>query len=205
MRNQIWEIGHRYMRPDFSIKKSITEETFIELLQKGGNIKLTSDIELTEPIQIRNTVVLDLNNHDIIIKSEGQDVIWVLTGGNLTINGNGNIIGTYYSLYAGGDAKVTINGGYFQGVAAAIYAQSTAIVEINDGLFKAYNEDPKYGLYDYTLNIKDNTKAQILVSGGRFYKFNPADNISEGIGTNFVVSGCESIQDGDWWEVLKDE
>ncbi len=210
MRQQIWTVGGRYMLPDFRIRKStveelLTEEKFVALLQEGGKVKLTSDVVLTKPVQIKNSVVLDLNNHDIVMSSEGQDAIWVLTGGNLIINGNGNIVGSYYSLYAGGNAQVVINGGNFSGVAAAIYAQSTAIVEINDGKFQANNEDPNYEPYDYTLNLKDNSNAKILVKGGRFYKFNPADCRSEGLNTNFVVEGYESIQDGDWWEVLKDE
>lgn len=207
MRQQNWETSQRYMLPDFRIKQKkiqMTEQEFIMLLQQGGNVKLKSNVTLSSPVQIKNSVVLDLNGHNIIMSSEGQDAIWVLTGGELTINGKGNIVGTYYSLYAGGNAKVTINGGNFSGVAAAVYAQSTAVVEINDGKFEAYNEDPNYGPHDYTLNLKDNSNAKILVKGGRFYKFNPADCRSEGLNTNFVVEGYESIQDGDWWEVIKE-
>lgn len=182
------------------------EQRFIRDLQKGGNVKLTTDITLTAPVTIKNTVILDLNNHDIVMPTEGQDAIWVLTGGNLTINGNGNVIGTYYSLYAGGNAQVVINGGNYVGVGAAIYAQSTAVVEINAGRFETNNEDPNYGPHDYTLNIKDNSSAQILVKGGEFYNFNPADCISEGPNTNFVVSGYESIEtEPGIWEVSKIE
>lgn len=182
------------------------EQRFIRDLQKGGNVKLTTDITLTAPVTIKNTVILDLNNHDIVMSTEGQDAIWVLTGGNLTINGNGNVIGTYYSLYAGGNAQVVINGGNYVGVGAAIYAQSTAVVEINAGRFEANNEDPNYGPHDYTLNLKDNSSAQILVKGGEFYNFNPADCVSEGPNTNFVVSGYESIEtEPGIWEVSKIE
>ena len=209
MRKQAWTIGGRYMLPDFKIKQKkqvvqMTEQEFVALLQQGGNVKLTSNIELTTPVQLRSSAVLDLNGHDIIMSSEGQDAIWVLTGGELTIKGKGNIVGTYYSLYAGGNAKVTINGGNFVGVAAAIYAQSTAVVEINAGKFEAYNEDPKYGPHDYTLNIKDNTNAKILVKGGKFVGFNPADNKAEGPGTNFVAEGYESVEtESGIWEVQK--
>lgn len=203
---QTWTIGGGYGLPSIKIKKTVkpmTEEEFVALLQKGGKVKLTSNVELSAPVQLRNSVVLDLNGNDIIMTAEEQDAIWVLTGGELTINGEGNIVGTYYSLYAGGNAKVTINGGNFSGVAAAIYAQSTAVVEINDGKFQANNEDPNYGPHDYTLNLKDNSSAKILVNGGEFYKFNPADCKSEGPNTNFVVEGHVSIQDGDWWKVME--
>ena len=179
------------------------EQQFIKDMQQGGNVKLTSNITLSTPVQIKNTVVLDLNGHDIIMSAEGQDAIWVLTGGNLTINGEGNIVGTYYSLYAGGDAKVEINGGNFVGVAAAIFAQTSAVVEINDGRYEAYNEDPNYGPHDYTLNLKDNTNAKILVKGGQFYKFNPANNTADGPETNYVAENYRSEQKGDYWVVSK--
>lgn len=188
-----------------TIKVVLSEEQkFIRDLQKGGNVKLTSNITLTTPVSIKNTVILDLNNHDIVVSAEGQDAIWVLTGGNLTINGNGNVIGTYYSLYAGGNAQVVINGGNYVGVGAAIYAQSTAVVEINAGRFEANNEDPNYKPHDYTLNLKDGSSAKILVKGGEFYNFNPADCVSEGPNTNFVVNGYESIETKPGiWEVRK--
>ncbi len=207
---QTWTIGGGYGLPSIKIKKVVkpeapmTEGEFVALLQQGGEVKLTSDVELSAPVQLRNSVILDLNGNDIIMTAEGQDAIWVLTGGELTINGKGNIVGTYYSLYAGGNAKVIINGGNFSGVAAAIYAQSTAVVEINDGKFEAYNEDPNYGPHDYTLNLKDNSSAKILVKGGEFVGFNPANCKSEGPNTNFVAEGHESIEiESDIWKVIK--
>ena len=53
------------------------------------------------------------------------------------------------------------------------------------------------------LNLKDNTDAEIVVTGGKYYKFNPADNKSEGANTNFVATGYQSTQDGDWFVVTK--
>ncbi|MBO6254847.1 MAG: hypothetical protein J6O49_14570, partial [Bacteroidaceae bacterium] len=41
--------------------------------------------------------------------------------------------------------------------------------------------------------------AKIVVTGGKFYDFNPADNSAEGEHTNFVAEGyhVEVSQDGD--------
>jgi hypothetical protein len=41
--------------------------------------------------------------------------------------------------------------------------------------------------------------AKIIVTGGKFYDFNPADNTAEGPGTSFVPEGyhVEISQDGD--------
>lgn len=146
-----------------------------------------------------------MNGHDIIApkleEGEGFDAIWVLTGGELVINGEGNVTGSYYGLYAGGNAKVTINGGNYFGIAAAIYAQSTAVVEVNGGTFMAENDSPEYDPQQFTLNIKDGSSAQILVKGGKYYKFDPANNKAEGENTNFVVEGYTSVQDGDYFIV----
>lgn len=43
--------------------------------------------------------------------------------------------------------------------------------------------------------------ARISVTGGRFYKFDPADNLADGPGTNNVPAGYISTADGDWYAV----
>ena len=175
------------------------------VFENGGEVTLYTDVELTEPLVAKGgkTVTLNLNGHDIIGPEGGQDAIWVLTDGELTINGDGNVVGTYYSLYAGGNAKVTINGGNYTGVGAAVYAQSTAVVEINGGTFKAENDEPGYTPEQFTLNLKDGTNAKILVKGGKFYKFDPANNTAEGNGTNFVADGYSSVLVGDYYVVTE--
>ena len=171
----------------------------------GEPIVLTSNIEVAAPISIKTNAVINLNGHDIVApkpeEGEGFDAIWVLTGGELVINGEGNVTGSYYGLYAGGNAKVTINGGNYFGIAAAIYAQSSAVVEVNAGTFMAENDSPEYDPQQFTLNIKDNSNAKILVKGGKYYKFDPANNTAEGPGTNFVVEGYTSVQEGDYFVV----
>ena len=182
-----------------------TAAELVTAIAAGGTVTLLNDIEVASSISIKNSVVINLNGNDIVApmpeEGEGFDAIWVLTGGELVINGEGNVTGSYYSLYAGGDAKVTINGGNYFGIAAAIYAQSNAVVEINAGTFKAQNDSPEYGPQQFTLNIKDNTNAQILVKGGKYYKFDPANNTAEGPDTNFVVEGFTSVKEGDWYVV----
>ncbi len=43
--------------------------------------------------------------------------------------------------------------------------------------------------------------ARISVTGGRFCKFDPADNLADGPGTNYVPAGYTSTADGDWYAV----
>ena len=136
---------------------------------------------------------------------------WVQNGANLTIEGEGEIIAqeANYSMavWANG-GTVTINGGTFRNAGEScdlIYASAGGHVIIYDGEFIATPIGTEAGTgNDYSaLNIKnaDRGNSSITVYGGRFFKFNPADNISEGPGTNFVADGYESIQDGDWWIV----
>lgn len=189
---------------NFIIGGTFSDASAFDYLGDNANVILGADMTLTKTITFRSKAVLNLNNHNINIEEANKDAIWVLTGGNLTINGEGSVISkSYYSVYAGGDANVTINGGNYEGLGAAIYAQSSAIVEINDGTFKADNNDPEYAPQDFTLNLKDGTAAQFIVKGGKYYKFNPAASKGENPVANFVASGYSSVANGDYYEVKK--
>ena len=103
------------------------------------------------------------------------------------------------AIWAKENGKVIINDGYFTNVGAEsandsehfdlIYASGNAQVEINGGEFKC--ETPKW-----TLNIKDKDRAtaSIIVKGGKFHEFNPADCDVEGPNTNFVAPGYKVVE-----------
>ena len=44
-------------------------------------------------------------------------------------------------------------------------------------------------------------RANIIVRGGRFYKFDPSNNDTEGPGTNYVAAGCKVEVEGDYYVV----
>ena len=104
------------------------------------------------------------------------------------------------AIWAKENGKVIINDGYFTNVGAKsaedsehfdlIYASGNAQIEINGGEFKC--ETPKW-----TLNIKDKDRAtaSIIVKGGKFHGFNPADCEVEGPNTNFVASGYKVVEE----------
>ncbi len=64
-----------------------------------------------------------------------------------------------------------------------------AYCNIYGGVFEA--DDPKY-----LLNINDDVReyCSLLVYGGTFVGFNPADNTAEGAHTNFVAEGYKSVE-----------
>lgn len=167
---------------------------------------------------------INLNNHKIIApefidetdNSTNSYGLWV-KGGNITIEGDGEVIAqdAEYSMavWANG-GTITINSGTFRNGGDScdlIYASNGGNVYIYGGEFIA--KGPASGTEPGTknpysiLNIKDKDrdKCEIKVYGGRFFKFNPADNVSEGNNTNFVAEGYKSVQDGEWWVVVKNE
>ena len=111
------------------------------------------------------------------------------------------------AVWAKENGRVIINDGYFTNVGAKsaedsehfdlIYASGNAQVEINGGEFKC--ETPKW-----TLNIKDKdrTTASIVVKGGKFHGFNPANCEVEGPNTNFVAPGYKVIEEDGIFTVM---
>ncbi len=191
----------------YNVTASTEEELIAALTGKDANIAITSDITLEkyESIKISGgNVIINLGGHDITSPKDGFEV----AGGTLTINGEGNIKAASYNeepycaVWAYGDAVVNIYGGtYGIGYPTGdyndlIYAKDNAIINIYAGKF--YNSGREDS---FVLNLKDGSNADINVYGGEYEKFDPANNKSEGEGTNFVVSGYKSVKDGDWYKV----
>jgi len=185
-----------------------------EAFVNGGVVDLDRDYVIGRPLFVEKDAVLNLNGFDIKNSSENQetDVIIVREGATLTINedGNGTIEARYgndgYAVIAEG--TVIINGGTFKSgydangeSNATIYARGNGKVYINGGIFNTAGtgNDGKF-----ILNKKDSDRATttIEVRGGKFYNFNPENNVAEGAGTNFLADGFMAIQDGNWFEVV---
>ena len=104
---------------------------------------------------------------------------------------------------------VTINGGHFIGAngvtTEVIYASGNGKIVINGGTFEALTVSNGHGSANnrqfVILNLQDNKPCSIVVKGGSFKNFDPANNLSEGANTNFVVEGKTVEQNGDWYIV----
>lgn len=197
-------------------------DTFIEAIAAGGEVDLLMDITISAPIVIEKDVVLNLNGCTITVNPWDEDgeanayAFWVKAG-NLVINGNGTINATdaIYSMAVwanGGNAE--INGGTYKNGGDScdlIYASKSGNVVINNGTFiaagPASGNAPGTKNPHSALNIKDANRStcSISVKGGKFYKFDPANNVSEGKNTNFVADGYESVAGGDYFVVRKVE
>ena len=200
----------------FLVKEGVYNETALKAaMVDDAEVILKSDIELTDYLEIRDVdVVINLNGHTIShsVNSTARykDVFEVYGTAELTIEGEGNVVAEDgYSVYATGDSKVNLNGGYYFSPVSVVDARKNAIVTINGGEFKVDGTNNSEGDFGqkYTLNLRDKTGnyagelAAIIVKGGKFYKYNPAESQSENPVANFVAAGYSSVVEGEYFLV----
>ena len=192
---------------------SMTVEDLFKMIEKGGNIKIKSNLKIDSPLMITKDTVINLNGY--IIEST-KDVFDV--SAKLTIEGEGKVIAAstnttpWCAVFAHDNADVTINGGEYSIGAPEgdyndlIYAKDNARITVNGGLYHASGSVRNDGTA-FVLNLKDNSNATIIVNGGIFDGFNPAkSNTEPGGDYNFVANGYESIESPTGvWSVSKVE
>lgn len=193
------------------------------VFNEGGVVALANDLVLDRALSVPagKEVVIDLNGKTISNTADLWDVPdanagnWSLLsvkGGTLTIKGAGTLQAKENDCYAvdvqnGG--TVVIEDGTYVGNIHAVYVQK-GTAEIRGGKYSIRQTYPDAAkAYGFVLNCYDanreNGTAKILVSGGEFEKFNPADCVAEGEGTNFVIAGYKSVASGtDVWKVVKE-
>lgn len=187
-------------------------EELIAAAEAGGAIEIVKSIDVPSAIKVDKDMAI-INNSTITAKEDTVgDGVFTVVDGTLTLEGKGTLNGVGkndYSMavWAKENGKVIINDGYFTNEGATanvdpahfdlIYASGNAKVEINGGEFKC--ETPKW-----TLNIKDKDRetASIVVKGGKFHGFNPADCLTEGEGTNFVAEGYKVVEENGIFTVI---
>ena len=182
-----------------------TFEAAYEKALEGETIVLLHDVTIDNVLKVADKkVTFNLNGHNI---SSTTDVFEV-AGGALTIIGDGEVHAATTNsepccaVWAYGEAVVNINGGTYKiGYPAGdyndlIYAKDSAVINIYGGTFHNSGRENAF-----VLNLKDGSNAAINVYGGSYEKFNPANNLSEGANTNFVVEGKTVEQNGDWYIV----
>lgn len=178
---------------------------------QGGVITLASDcrtgyLELPQG----KSLTLDLNGKRVDFISCDLEGKGFGTGlyGSLTIKGDG---------FFGDDSQEII--GYLFNVHKSVLAvESDAVIkcglsciQMQDSEAKAYIKGGEWvgGAYKdkyWTINKIDKYKdALIEVTGGKFYKFDPSNGMTENPGQNWVPDGYKSVADGDYYKVVKAE
>ena len=197
-------------------------DLILSKLNSGNSATLSENLVLPVPsngmwvtVPEGKTATLNLNGKTI----SNEEDLWGYTNamlnvrsGSLVLTGNGKIDAKEndcYGINVTGDAHLVIENGTYVGNISAVQVDS-GICEIKGGVFdlkQLYSSDP----YRYLLNCIDKNykdgKAKIIVTGGTFVGFNPADNKAEGAGTNFVADGYGAIrttyQGKEAWKVVK--
>ena len=174
-----------------------------------GEMILDEDITRTSsivaPLTPAYDAVWNLNGHNIsFVKETPRDtdcVAMMRYSSVLEVNGEGEVYTpNTYGLWASGtNAKIVVNSGKFTANTHVLYCEQGTI-EVNGGEFHMANDDAAKddnGNYRFLLNCLDknynNGTAKIIVKGGKFYDFDPANCAAEGVGTNFVAEGYESV------------
>ena len=153
-------------------------------------------------------ITLDLCGNTVV--ANGSNGAVQATGGEVTLTGTGSVMGTLgddnYSMAVWADGgSVVINDGVYTNATDGsargtdlIYASNGGQVIINGGTFVAANPE-------WTLNVKDSDykagTSKIVVKGGKFYQFDPANNKAEGPNTSFVADGYKSVLEGEYYVV----
>ena len=179
----------------------------------GDVITLQEDVNMgagdTDHLVVSaENVTLDLGGKALV--ANGSNGAIQVDGGLTTLDGEGTVSGTLgsdnYSMAVwASNGTVVINDGTYKNATDGsvrgtdlIYASGTGCIEINGGVFEAAKPE-------WTLNVKDADykagTAKIIVKGGKFKNFDPANNSAEGAGTNFVAAGYKSVKEGDYYVV----
>ena len=169
----------------------------------GNEVTLDGNITVTSGgIVVDSDTTVNLGGYTISAPADTVgDGVFHVTGGTLTINGEGTVDGVGNNIYSmaiwadGGD--VVINGGTYTNVGAGedthydlIYAKNGGTVAINGGTFEC--QTPAW-----TLNLKDGSDSSIVVKGGTFKGFDPANGTTENPAVSFVAEGHTSELSGE--------
>ena len=216
------EIVPAFEQPDEDIDlQNISKLSALKaFFANGGTAKLVEDITVDETLAVPagKEVILDLNGHeinnteDLWNEATGDWSLVSVRGGSLTIKGDGLLKAKENDCFAvdvqDGGHVIIEDGEYISNVHAVYVWAGTA--EIRGGKYSVQQKfsDPtkadEFVLNCYDAHHRDGT-AKIIVTGGEFVNFNPADCWAEGAHTNFLAPGYKSVGINGSYFVAKDD
>ena len=193
------------------------ERVLLETLINGGKFALYDDMKLTAPhflkgtIECRADAVIDLNGHtltyeipsDVTTEEANKYAIFVrvMENASLTFVGDGKVVSDGYIASVNEGGVLNVSEGIFESNSCTLFQSNGGEINIFGGEFKAaeYNGDHRY-----TVNFIDSKKQDglIEISGGKFFKYNPEESLSENPAMNFCAPGSTTVENGDWFEVV---
>lgn len=199
---------------------TFSDASAFDYLGSNADVTLGADMEITKAVTISDGIsaAINLNGKTIENKTAGHPsmispdvddecVVFMVTNGTLTINGEGDVKATGDGVKSdynvavwvmGENAKAIINGGNYTNSMGCnndgcdlIYGRNGAEIEINGGSFQSHIRSTLGGgTYD-VLDCKDYkegsiAQSTITVNGGKFQNYAPS---YENVGANEVVLG----------------
>lgn len=179
------------------------------LFANGGSGTLSGDIEMGRfVVPEGKNVVLDLNGKTVTLKGDSRGFGSKISG-NVTIKGDGYFgdptgesVGYLFDLYGSAVLNVEGNATYQCGL-SCVQMSDNSTVNISGGKWIGGSYSGKY----WTINKMDSDKAttSVNITGGEFYKFNPAESHTENPVENWVAGGYKSTLVGDYYVVTKED
>lgn len=183
-------------------------KSFNELMKNSGTVILSEDVETstyTGGITSKNKTTLNLNGKNLTFSGSTTNNPGIMTRGKqeLTIMGKGTFdaAGRIAVEANGADAVINLSGttGFFAAEPTYVTDRSggeliycyLGTINISAGIFKNNGADKTFLLNCYDANYKNGT-AKIIVTGGKFYDFDPGNNAAEGPNTSFLAEGYHS-------------
>lgn len=199
----------------YKVVKAVAVSTIAELksaIENGGEVALAADMAFDVAVVANKDLVLHLNGKKLSttkgvwIQGVVTALINVQGGANVTISGEGEIDASQHGDYAvevrGGSTVTILDGKFIASCSAVNVIEGTA--NIKGGYF----EDKSTFEGKYLINCIDDAyraeKAKVIVTGGSFKNFNPAENTAEGEGTDFVPEGYISAEASCVWTVTEE-
>lgn len=192
-----------YYATSYSVPTDCGLDTMLK--SNNGEAKLTEDLTIgtiAAGQTAKNIVKLNLGgktvtftgstttNPAMMFRNKQQ----INIGGSGTVDAGGRIAVEAY----GADCEITLSGTMFgrptyvtdRSGGELIYCY-LGTINITEGIFKNNGDDKTFLLNCYDANYRNGT-AKIIVTGGKFYDFDPGNNTAEGEGTSFLAEGYHS-------------
>lgn len=193
-------------------------ESLKALFATGGSATLSEDLVVNEPISVATgaEVTLDLNGktvtntEDLWDEATEKYSIFEVAGGALTLKGDGTVKAKEndcYALLVSDGGHLIIEDGTYVGNIDALHVYE-GLAEIKGGSYSIQQLCPLtgHGPYDFVLNCKNENyaagKANIIVTGGSFQGFDPANAKSDDA-ASYLASGYISVETNGVWTVVR--
>lgn len=188
------------------------------LFATGGSATLSEDLVVNEPISVATgaEVTLDLNGktvtntEDLWDEATEKYSIFEVAGGALTLKGDGTVKAKEndcYALLVSDGGHLIIEDGTYVGNIDALHVYE-GLAEIKGGSYSIQQLCPLtgHGPYDFVLNCKNENyaagKANIIVTGGSFQGFDPANAKSDDA-ASYLAPGYISVETNGVWTVVR--